>query len=104
MCRYDVRNRLEDKNQFGLKSNLPHRPTAEEVELEEELDYERYLALERDDLRVAEQEGKEREKRRERERERAGGKVAFDPFTYNCIDYIYNSTSTTTPSIQVITR
>ena len=55
--RYDVRNRLDDKNQFGLKSNLPSRPTAEEVELEEELDYERYLALERDDIRVAEQEG-----------------------------------------------
>ena len=68
MRRYDVRNRLEDKNQFGLKSNLPHRPTAEEVELEEELDYERYLALERDDLRVAEQEGKE-EEREGRERE-----------------------------------
>ena len=56
-CRYDVRNRLEDKNQFGLKSNLPYRPTAEEVELEEELDRERYLALENDDMRVAEQEG-----------------------------------------------
>ena len=55
--RYDVRNRLEDKNQFGLKSNLPYRPTAEEVELEEELDRERYLALENDDMRVAEQEG-----------------------------------------------
>ena len=56
-CRYDVRNRLEDKNKFGLKSNLPHRPTVEEVELEEELDRERYLALENDDIRVAEQEG-----------------------------------------------
>ena len=56
--RYDVRNRLEDKNQFGLKSNLPHRPSAEEIELEEELDSERYLALEWDDIRVAEQEGK----------------------------------------------
>ena len=60
--RYDVRNRLEDKNQFGLKSNLPYRPTPEEVELEEELDRERYLALECDDIRVAEQEGKERER------------------------------------------
>ena len=30
---------------------------AEEVELEEELDRERYLALENDDMRVAEQEG-----------------------------------------------
>lgn len=58
--RYDVRNRLDDKNQFGLKSNLPYRPTTEEVELEEELDRERYLALECDDIRVAEQEGKER--------------------------------------------
>lgn len=56
--RYDVRNRLEDKNQFGLKSNLPYRPSAEELELEEELDHERYLALEWDDIRVAEQEGK----------------------------------------------
>lgn len=60
--RYDVRNRLEDKNQFGLKSNLPYRPTPEEVELEEELDRERYLALECDDIRVAEQEGKGRER------------------------------------------
>ena len=77
MClyRYDVRNRLEDKKHFGLKSNLPHRPTAEEVELEEELDYERYLALERDDIRVAEQEGEEGGKR-EREREREGEKCA----------------------------
>jgi hypothetical protein len=57
LCRYDVRSRLEDKNKFGLKSNLPYRPTAEEVELEEELDRERYLALENDDMRVAEQEG-----------------------------------------------
>lgn len=63
LCRYDVRNRLEDKNKFGLKSNLPHRPTVEEVELEEELDRERYLALENDDIRVAEQEGERESKR-----------------------------------------
>ena len=50
---------------FGLKSNLPHRPTAEEMVLEEQLDSERYLALECDDIRVAEQEGKERERERD---------------------------------------
>ena len=43
--RYDVRNKLEDKAQFGLKPNLPHRMTDEEVELEEELDKERYRCL-----------------------------------------------------------
>lgn len=44
-CRYDVRNRLEDKAQFGLKSNLPRRVTREEEALEEMLDHERYLSL-----------------------------------------------------------
>ena len=52
-----MRNRLDDKSQFGLKSNLPQRMSAEEVALEEELDGERYLALEWDDIRVEEQEG-----------------------------------------------
>lgn len=44
-CRYDIRNRLEDKTLFGLKPNLPRRRTEEEEELEERLDQERYLAL-----------------------------------------------------------
>ena len=52
-----MRNKLEDKSQFGLKPNFPRRMTAEEIELEEELDKERYLALEWDDIRVEEQEG-----------------------------------------------
>ena len=56
MCRYDVRNKLEDKNKFGLKPNIS-RVTAESRELEEELDKERYLALEWDEIRVEEQEG-----------------------------------------------
>lgn len=43
--RYDIRNRLEDKSQFGLKPNLPRRMTKGEEELEEVLDHERYLAL-----------------------------------------------------------
>lgn len=55
--RYDVRNKLEDKAQFGLKSNLSHRRSAEEKELREELDMERYLALEWDEIRMEEQEG-----------------------------------------------
>ena len=48
MCgtyRYDIRNRLEDKSQFGLKPILPRRRTDEEDDLEEQLDQERYLAL-----------------------------------------------------------
>ena len=44
-CRYDIRNRLEDKGQFGLKPILPRRRTEEEEELEEQLDHERFLAL-----------------------------------------------------------
>lgn len=52
--RYDVRHKLEDKGQFGLKPNLP-RPMSREFE--EELDRERYLALEWDEIRVEEQEG-----------------------------------------------
>lgn len=44
-CRYDVRNRFDDKSQFGLKSNLPQRYTEEEEEFERLLDEERYLAL-----------------------------------------------------------
>ena len=43
--RYDVRNRFDDKSQFGLKSNLPYRMTDEEEELERLLDEERYLGL-----------------------------------------------------------
>lgn len=54
--RYDVRNRLDDKGQFGLKSNLPYRFTEEEEQFEEMLDRERYLALECDELRVEEGE------------------------------------------------
>lgn len=59
MCihRYDVRNKLEDKRQFGLKPNLARPVSAEERELEEELNKERYLALEWDEIRVQEQEG-----------------------------------------------
>ncbi len=56
--RYDVRNRLDDKGQFGLKPNLPRRMTAKEEDEEDNLDRERYLALEWDDIRVEEQEGK----------------------------------------------
>lgn len=52
-----MRNKLDDKGQFGLKSNLSHRRSAEERELREELDRERYLALEWDEIRVEEQEG-----------------------------------------------
>ena len=48
-CRYDIRNRLDDKTQFGLKSNIPHKLSPEEEELEELLDSERYLALEADE-------------------------------------------------------
>ena len=43
--RYDIRNRLEDKAQFGLKPILPRRRTEDEDEFEERLDQERYLAL-----------------------------------------------------------
>ena len=43
--RYDIRNRLEDKSLFGLKSNIPHRLTDQEEDLERLLDEERYLAL-----------------------------------------------------------
>ena len=45
IVRYDIRNRLEDKSLFGLKSNIPHRLTDQEEELERLLDEERYLAL-----------------------------------------------------------
>ena len=43
--RYDLRNRLEDKNQFGLKPILPRRRTQEEDDLEEMLDKDRYFSL-----------------------------------------------------------
>ena len=46
--RYDCRGHLYDKNQFGLKPNLPHRWTAEEEDFEEMLDRERYMALNED--------------------------------------------------------
>lgn len=52
--RYDVRNRLDDKAQFGLKSSIPYRMSEEDEEFEEILDRERYLALECDELRVEE--------------------------------------------------
>lgn len=55
--RYDVRNKLEDKRLFGLKPNLSRPISVEEREMEEILNKERYLALECDDIRVAEQEG-----------------------------------------------
>lgn len=45
LYRYDIRNRLEDKSQFGLKPILPRRRTEEEEDLEELLDQERYLGL-----------------------------------------------------------
>ena len=48
--RYDIRNRLEDKSQFGLKSNLPVRLTREEEEFERQLEEERYLFLGKDVL------------------------------------------------------
>lgn len=57
LIRYDVRNRLEDKSQFGLKPNLSHRMSSEERAFQEQLDMERYLALEWDEIRVEEQEG-----------------------------------------------
>ena len=44
-CRYDIRNRLEDKSQFGLKPSLPHKISPEEEEFEELLDEERYFSL-----------------------------------------------------------
>ena len=46
--RYDCRGHLYDKGQFGLKSNLPRRWTAEEEAFEEMLDRERYMALDKD--------------------------------------------------------
>jgi len=49
---------LDDKSQFGLKPNLPRPVSAEDMDLEDELDKERYLALEWDEIRVEEQEGK----------------------------------------------
>lgn len=52
-----MRNKLEDKRLFGLKPNLSRHMSAKDKELEEELDRERYLALEWDEIRVAEQEG-----------------------------------------------
>ena len=52
--RYDVRNRLDDKALFGLKSSIPYRMSEEDEEFEEMLDRERYLALECDELRVEE--------------------------------------------------
>ena len=57
LIRYDVRNRLEDKSQFGLKPNLAHRMSDEERTFQEQLNMERYLALEWDEIRVEEQEG-----------------------------------------------
>ncbi len=60
--RYDIRNRLEDKSQFGLKPNLPRRMTKGEEELEEVLDHERYLALGVDILEHELREGECREK------------------------------------------
>lgn len=56
-CRYDVRNRLEDKRKFGLKPNLSRPVSAEDRQLEDDLNRERYLALEWDEIRVEEQEG-----------------------------------------------
>ena len=55
--RYDVRNRLEDKSQFGLKPNIPHKISAEEEQLEDMLDKERYLSLDCDILEEALREG-----------------------------------------------
>ncbi len=55
--RYDARNKLEDKSLFGVKSSLPYKMSSKERQLEEELDRERYLALQCDDIRVEEQEG-----------------------------------------------
>ena len=52
-----MRHKLEDKGQFGLKPNLPRPMSSQLRELEEELDRERYLALEWDEIRVEEQEG-----------------------------------------------
>ena len=49
---------MDDKGQFGLKPNLPRPTSAEEMDLEDEVDKERYLALEWDEIRVEEQEGK----------------------------------------------
>lgn len=46
--RYDVRNRFDDKAQFGLKSNLPRMITNQEAEFEKLLEEERYYALGRD--------------------------------------------------------
>ena len=57
LYRYDIRNRLEDKSQFGLKPNLPRRRTSEDDELEDLLDRERYLALNVDILEHELQEG-----------------------------------------------
>lgn len=53
-----MRNRFDDKSQFGVKSNLPYKMSEEEEQLEDQLDRERYLALHWDDIRVEEQEGK----------------------------------------------
>ena len=50
VSRYDIRNRLEDKSQFGLKSNLPVRLSIEEEKLERQLEEERYLFLGKDVL------------------------------------------------------
>ena len=55
--RYDVRNRLEDKNQFGLKPNIPHKMPIEEEQLEDMLDKERYLSLDCDILEQELREG-----------------------------------------------
>ena len=52
LSRYDIRNRLEDKAQFGIKPILPQRLSVEEEKLEKELDRERYLALDNDILEV----------------------------------------------------
>ena len=55
--RYDVRNKLDDQSQFGLKPSIPRPLTTKEMDFEEELDRERYLALECDEIRVEEEEG-----------------------------------------------
>lgn len=55
--RYDVRNKLDDQSQFALKPNLPRPMSTKELDFEEELDKERYLALECEEIRVEEEEG-----------------------------------------------
>ncbi|KAL5477664.1 hypothetical protein EMCRGX_G024489 [Ephydatia muelleri] len=78
--RYDVRNRLEDKSQFGLKPNIPHKISAEEEQLEDMLDKERYLSLDCDILEEALRE--EEEEKRRRETEAGSG-------TFHAVGYSY---------------